>query len=132
MLAEGLQEGFGMQESPLQLVASDFVKSVACLALWVIQSRTSTSGSFRELPTEEQPLNDMVPLPDDEVPDDNDLDGWETRPSSTSTSLDTENVGFRSVLVAVLLGAIFALRTLVVGLGCGRGFVSTDKFPKVF
>jgi len=109
------------------MAASDFVKSGACLALWVIQRRTAVNGSFRELSTEEQPLNDIVPSPDDDVPDDNDLDGQETWLPSTSASLGTGSVNFRSALIAVLIGGIFAFRTLVVGLRYDQVFVSAHR-----
>lgn len=113
VLAEGLREWFGVQADALRMAASDFVKSGACLALWVIQRRTAVNGSFRELSTEEQPLNDIVPSPDDDAPDDNDLNGRETWPPSTSASLGTGSVNFQSAFIAVLIGGIFSFRTLV-------------------
>lgn len=127
VLAEGLREWFGVQADALRMAASDFVKSGACLALWVIQRRTAVNGSFRELSTEEQPLNDIVPSPDDDAPDDNDLNGRETWPPSTSASLGTGSVNFQSAFIAVLIGGIFSFRTLVVGLRYDEVFVSAHR-----
>lgn len=106
-----LAEGFravapGAQGCRWQILATELLKSGYFLAAWFIQGRCDR-GSFREVTTEEQALDDFVPSP--EIVNHDDSPDLERRSTLTSWSPGD----MRSMLIVTVTSAVYALRTFV-------------------
>ncbi|KAI6041382.1 hypothetical protein EDC04DRAFT_2669187 [Pisolithus marmoratus] len=100
-----LAEGFravtpSAQGCRWQLLATELIKSTYFLAAWFFQGRYDR-GSFSEVPTEEQALDDLVPSCDSPDP--------EMHPTPASWSFGD----VRAMLMVMLTSAVYAFRVFV-------------------